>query len=588
MPSPRPTRIAAMTGMTLGLMACGGGGGGDGSASTPPACLSGTPAGCNVLVGATAQVTSEPVTAATGGTVTVDNSESTVLAGTSITIPPGALPANTTITVGIVSQTSFPADVLVTDIGPTGTIFTNPATVGIKYRDEYVARVGAAETVDNLKVVVIDPGVAPQTLRPTSIDTVNNLVTADTPHLSYFTVQGYSKASLKGTYTITGLKHDFTTPQGVAPGVGLPLPSPRGFGASQAVVRFDGNGTLQVLSHSLSQDGVVTTTATGETFTYDVSPTGEVSILDGTVVETSGQVLAGGSLFVLSESLNGNLPETTVGMLQVQTTYNQASLNGIYTLGEVYFDQNRPQAPMPAAGTPLPAIKGRGSALFRTEFHGDGTYSHVAPDVINEDGVVTVGATLETGIYNVRADGAFCMDDNPPAPVNPADCTWFEGRILAGGAAISYSNLLTGDSSFFGMGIKEDTATFSNATVKGTYTILTASFDLATPWGTTPAAGTPLPTAKGFAGTLLTMVADGAGNYTLPTMTRNIDGVASTVPLGWTGTYTVNPTTGKVVVTGTTGSTATYEGQVSADGSTFVLVDTTNGEKPETMWGLLR
>lgn len=70
-----------------------------------------------------------------GGTITISDSESSTLAGTSITIPAGALKSSVNITIALSSQPVTPTGAVaagpVVEFGPDGTTFAQPASITI-------------------------------------------------------------------------------------------------------------------------------------------------------------------------------------------------------------------------------------------------------------------------------------------------------------------------------------------------------------------------------------------------------------------------------------------------------------------------
>jgi hypothetical protein len=147
------------------------------------ACSSGTmPVGSKYVKTATI--------GASGGTVTVAASESSAIAGTSITIPPNALKGDVAISIGISTASVTPAHG--TSIGPTidfepmGTTFAVPVTItvpgslpnGMSAARVAVAAVDASQNASQLKAVFAN-GLA--TLQTTGLEQFAAYVTpADT------------------------------------------------------------------------------------------------------------------------------------------------------------------------------------------------------------------------------------------------------------------------------------------------------------------------------------------------------------------------------------------------------------------------
>jgi hypothetical protein len=92
-------------------------------------------AGCAIKteIVASKYVRSQLITAAQGGTITVTQADSTVLAGTQVIIPAHSLSADTVITIGLIVGSIAPAGVQtagpLVDLGPNDATFDPPATV---------------------------------------------------------------------------------------------------------------------------------------------------------------------------------------------------------------------------------------------------------------------------------------------------------------------------------------------------------------------------------------------------------------------------------------------------------------------------
>lgn len=121
----------------------------------------------------------QPVSAATGGTVTTGDAK------LSLTVPTGALSTDTTIVVQPSTQTppaKFGAPVTtVYDLGPTGTTFATPVTITISYP----ATLPAGATTANLHVASYSNGV--WRLLPTVVNIASRTLTTYASHFSLFT-----------------------------------------------------------------------------------------------------------------------------------------------------------------------------------------------------------------------------------------------------------------------------------------------------------------------------------------------------------------------------------------------------------------
>jgi len=164
----------------LALTACGGsgsggGGGGGGSASSttqPTACT----ASCTVT-GASASVT------VGNGGATVTYQPSSGAADVVLTVPAGAVAADTTLT--LATGTVVPADPgvvpgLVFDLGPSGTTFALPLSLAIGYLE---AGLGAVAEAD-LRVATVDSGGWLEL--PTTLDPAANRASASISHFSRY------------------------------------------------------------------------------------------------------------------------------------------------------------------------------------------------------------------------------------------------------------------------------------------------------------------------------------------------------------------------------------------------------------------
>ena len=118
--------------------------------------------------------------------------------GCAVDIPAGAMPYQDTISI----QTPFPGTeppvdtlpsttllVLAREFGPAGMTFAVPVTIEMTYTDEQAAAAGIAEADLQIAVYRSDAW----ELLPSVVDTVNNIVTAETDHFSVFGLTGPSE-----------------------------------------------------------------------------------------------------------------------------------------------------------------------------------------------------------------------------------------------------------------------------------------------------------------------------------------------------------------------------------------------------------
>lgn len=142
----------------------------------------------------TTQVASQNINAASGGIVQVAD-QTSAIAGVKLTIPAGALSSDTTITAGEVNNPpALPIGLnyvgVPIDFGPTGTTFTNPATVEIPFSD-VAMNVAGVSSKAALKLYYFDKSTQNWSeAKIISIDTVNNVVIGQLNHFSYYAVTG--------------------------------------------------------------------------------------------------------------------------------------------------------------------------------------------------------------------------------------------------------------------------------------------------------------------------------------------------------------------------------------------------------------
>ena len=567
-------RKLVVTGSALLLIsACG-----EKSASNPPPPP--IPSTTTIhLTGTVTTNTSQPVTKVSGGTIPVMGAVS--LTGTVVTIPPNSLPADTTLTIGQVSNSTLvPGDVLVTDIGPSGTQFDPalPVSLSIKYNPAYLTNNFITDT-STLKLVAYDDGIAPETHKQTApLDTTNHLLTANTTHFSQFAVLGYSNASLKGYYRQMDLVYNTgALSASVAPAVGAVLPAPKGFTTVDTILSFDGAGAYSLVSGSWILNGTLTQLAAGSCAgNYTVAPDGTFTVAPttGSCSGFTGQVLAGGSTYVLS-NLGPSNPIIAYGIKRISSTYSASSLSGAYSYSGFGLDSTSiPQSVAPAVGAVLPAVKGFNNGQGTITFNGSGGLSFVGNNIAN--GVVTPDSA--SGTYTVDSEGGvkILLDGGGLG----YDLT---GQIMAGGNTLVMSRQIAGEQPNGGIAIKIQTGTYSVANAKGIYTVSVYGYNHGTTQGLMPAVGAQLPSPKGFYGGLFIFSFDGLGGYSL-TGNLNID--SNNFPRSATGTYTVSPT-GVITLTENVTLTVT-KGQVSRDGSTVVTGSTTSGNNSSLSIGLIR
>ena len=522
--------LAALT-VCLAPAGCGGGGGGGGGAAAPTPSASGT-------VGAA------------GGTVTVTDINSPIV-GTQVTIPAGALSAPTNITITPnAGGTGLPTDAMVVDLGPSGTLFSQPVTVTIKYSAQYLTDNSITDPT-TLKVVSIDAGAANSTLGTVSQDNVNRTVTAQTTHFSSFAVLGYTNATLSGSYTMVLYHYNPATPQGALPSEpGAPpqphFPAPGGFRDQISTITFDGAGNFNLLSGTTNSDGTSSAVPSAQG-TYSIAPDGTFNIAS---IGISGGVLAGGSAFVFAATSG----DTQIGIgIKNGGSFSNASLNGSYSIASYSYNAAATQPTLtnpPQANMPAPA--GFNSELATLTLNGAaGTFT--LSGTVNSDGTATPDSG--SGTYSVNADGSFTTN------------VGLTGNVLAGGSMFVFRTA-TGETRM-GVGVKQG-GSFSTASASGLYTMVQYSFNAGANQPALPAepAGPPqpaMPSPLGFRAQLATLTLNGgAGTFTL-SGTQNADGTGSSI--SGSGTYAV-------AADGTFTTSTGLTGTLLADGSTLVFATT--------------
>lgn len=557
-------RILAACVAFSALAGCGSedGRGGGGANPAPPA-----------PVVAASQVIDE-----NGGTIAVTGSSP--IAGTQAAFPAGALSGATTITLSrITGAAGVPADVLVVELGPAGTVFAQPVTVTIRYLPQYLTNRGIGDPA-TLKVVALSAGAAGDTLRTVAQDGAQGTVSAQVMRPGRFAVLGYSNATLSGTYgfNFTIMDARFGSPGAIQVdvpdtpfegAVAVPFPG-YAFASEMGTIAFDGAGNY-AWSGTRNNGGTPGAVAGGGTYSVDAD--GRLALDIG----PSGSVLAGGSTFVLS-STSGDVVELGVGV-KLGSGHGNASLSGSYGVAHHYSDAGagplstialdiRSTPYNDTVDVPFPAY------AFNTElrtatFNGAGGYSWSGT---RKQGSV-VSAVSGNGTYAVAGDGTLTLDGG------------LTGHLVAGGSTFLLT-AASGQPIEIAVGLKGG-GSFSAASLGGTYTVTHYYADPgAAPAGTidisiprTPFTGAfavPFPLAA-FSTELRIVTFDGAGSYTWSGI-RNRGGVSSLV--SGNGTYAV-------AANGTLTTDGGLRGNVLAGGSTFSLASM-SGQRLEIGVGILR
>jgi hypothetical protein len=513
-----------------------------------------------------------------GGTIAVTGSSP--IAGTQAAFPAGALSGATTVTLShVTGAAGVPGDVLVVELGPAGTVFSQPVTVTIKVLQQYLTNRGISDPT-TLKVVALSAGASGDTLRTVSQNPSQGTVSAQALRAGRFAVLGYSNATVSGSYgfNFTIMDARFGSPGAIEIDVpdtpfegtvSVPFPD-YAFASELGTIAFDGAGNY---SWSGTRNNGGTPTAVSGSGIYSVDADGRLALDIG----PSGGVLAGGSAFVLTTT-SGGVVEMGVGV-KLGGAYGNASLNGSYGVAHHYSDAGAgplgtieldiPTTPYSeTVDVPFPAY------AFNTElrtatFNGAGGYSWSGT---RKQGSV-VSAVSGNGTYAVAGDGTLTLDSG------------LTGHLLAGGSTFLLT-AASGQPIETGVGLKRG-GSFSTASLGGTYTVALYYADPgAAPAGTididipdTPFNGefaVPFPLAA-FSTELRTVTFNGAGSYTWSGI-RNRGGVSS--PVSGNGTYTV-------AANGTLTTDGGLAGNVLAGGSTFVLTST-SGQATRIGVGILR
>ena len=546
------------------LAGCGSGfenPGGGGANAAPP-----------VSIVAASQVIDE-----NGGTLAVTGSSQ--IAGTQAVFPAGALSGATTVTLShITGAAGVPGDVLVVELGPAGTVFSQPVTVTIKVLSQYLTSRGISDPT-TLKVVALSAGAAGDTLRTVSRNLEQRTVTAQATRAGRFAVLGYSNATVSGSYgfnfTIMDARFGSSAIQVDVPDtpfegtVSVPFPG-YAFDSELGTIAFDGAGNYSW--SGIRNNGGTPTPVSGSGI-YSVDADGRLALDIG----PSGGVLAGGSTFVLTTT-SGGVVEMGVGV-KLGGAYGNASLTGSYGVAHHYSDAGagplstieldiRRTPYSETVDVPFPAY------AFNTElrtatFNGAGGYSWSGT---RKQGSV-VSAVSGNGTYAIAGDGTLTLDSG------------LTGHLIDGGSTF-LQTAASGQPIGIGVGLRRG-GSFSAASLGGTYTVALYYADPgAAPAGAididipeTPFNGgfaVPFPLAA-FSTELRTMTFNGAGSYSWSGI-RNRGGVSS--PVSGNGTYAV-------AANGTLTTDGGLAGNVLAGGSTFVLTST-SGQAMRIGVGILR
>lgn len=375
---------------------------------------------------------------------------------------------------------------------------------------------------------------------------INGLQVVDSSFYSVQTAGTGANSLLSGNYF--GINYNFfsSSPQPILPPIGQPLTTPQGFGSSAITLVADGIGSFTATGFG-NNDGVESAGST--TGTYSITATGTahpIAVAAATGAGQSGAVLADGSIGVAATLAAGADPKLSV-FAKSGSGLSNASVSGKYTVVSFYQDPTNAQPNMVAAGMPMPVPLGMHSEITTFNLDGSGTATPIL-NINNKDGVATTTAVTAFG-YSVDTNGVFTIagSGNPTLTVAPG------GELLLG-------TRLSGTPVNAIVAVKNGSG-MSNASLNGTYVLVTYGFAMQTAQPTAPAPGQRAPAPKGFYCTLTTASFNGAGNVSI-SQTRNTDGVVTTSPS--------SALTYSVAADGTL-NIGNVQGAVSASGKVLVL-----------------
>jgi hypothetical protein len=351
---------------------------------------------------------------------------------------------------------------------------------------------------------------------------VNNSNVTD---VSVVCTTGVANAKLTGTYKVVSF--EFNT-------------------SALLALTFDGAGNF---SGTNVENGAGTVGGGAVSGTYAVATDGTLTIgwnVGSIFFQAStitGGLSADGNSLVASQTTFGDLasPRVLFGIKQGKTNFSNANLTGSYTA--VRYDYNS---------------TGDSGGLSTVTFDGAGNFAGTG--TLNNAG--TVSSMAVSGTYTVAADGTLT--------ISPTGGSTITGGLSADGNTLVTSQTNAGVSPEILVGIKQGQSNFSNASLKGTFTLITHAYN-----------------STGDLGTLLTVTFDGAGNFDGTgaqnlALTVSSMAVSGTYTVAAEGTLTISPTGGS---TSTGGSTIT--GGLSANGSTLVASQTTSSHPPTVLFAVL-
>jgi len=287
---------------------------------------------------------------------------------------------------------------------------------------------------------------------------------------------------------------------------------------------LDGMGNYT--STSDENDAGTIVTAIADVGVYTVAAGGAMTI-DTNV----GAVSADGNMIVISDTTALDAAYIDVEVNQGQASFANVDFMGTY---EVVTYGN----------------SGDSSTLWTITADGLGGFT--GTQVQNNGGVISSSSAI-SGTYAVGLDGSLALI--------PTGSAALAGGIGTGGNLFVLSQLTAGQGPSFTVGVKQGQSTFTNASVSGTYKLVTHE-------------------NAGDSGVLLTITFDGAGNINGTAISNDLGVISNFAVMG---TYSVTAS-GALTVSPTGGTP--FTGGVSADGNAIVLASLNALDPPDVVIGV--
>jgi len=408
------------------IAGCGGGGSSSSSPAPMPAPAPSPAPGQTVTNQASQTIGSG------GGTVTVTGSGDSLL-GSSVTVPANALSTNTTITIGqVTSGSPYNSDVLLTNLGPSGTTFSSPVTALLKYSPMYLSDngIGGAPTASTFRVQTTDASGLVQVLTPSAIDTANALLTVQASHFSNFAPLAYSDKLFTGAGRAVAIGYfgGLLPASTVQPTVtaGQPIPWPIGFESALYLGTGNGAGTITGTVKGVV-DGTPIANPPTFTSTYNITSSGGLQMGQSPTLQAASQggVLLNPNLglaILSSASTSAAGVDPFLLMLGAQGSgFTNASLNGKYAVGSFAFDPTTVQPAPNPPGANMPDLAGVGTRYALVTFDGAGNFTisdqhltTVANGTVPTGGTTASAVTTSSGsgTYSVASDGTVTITQN--------------------------------------------------------------------------------------------------------------------------------------------------------------------------------